>query len=82
MNKIGLFHIKHPVPLVLQDQIVQSRRMNMQKKTESSTTIINYYKNYCMMAFFLYSNCDICLKYDRLTVIKYIEKNFNRPKKK
>ena len=34
------------------------------------------------MAFFLYSNCDICLKYDRLTVIKYIEKNFNRPKKK
>ena len=34
------------------------------------------------MAFFLHSNCDICLKYDRLTVIKYIEKkNFNRPKK-
>jgi len=50
------------------------------KKTESSTTIINYYKNYCMMAFFLYSNCDICLNTTGWRL--YIEKkNFNRPKK-
>jgi len=43
-KNLGLFHIKHPVPLVLQDQIVQSRRMNMQKKLNQALTIIKITK--------------------------------------
>ena len=47
INKIGLFHIKHPVPLVLQDQIVQSRTKNeyaKKKKLNQALTIIKITK--------------------------------------